>query len=231
MTIIEAPYAVDLSRKATPLGEAMEKIKFELKGRRMSRDEVEGYGGIFKKLELPENGPHDVFHAARVLIAGGTLGRLLEKTGGKVDLKAIEIASVIHDSQRQKDDDRDLGHGFRAAKWAELNLKDQVDKISLLRTWILCTFHALPDCLKIMSKEMLNSSGLLELAIMKDADALDRHRNGGHLNESFLRLDASFILEEPAKELFERSEARRGESNDPLTIVLKEAMDIGLVIE
>lgn len=215
MTIIEAP-----------------NIEFELKGQRMGRDEVEGYRAIFEKLELPQNGPHDAFHAARVLIVGGTLGRLVEKTSGrKVNLTAIEITSVIHDSQRQRDDDRDLGHGHRAARWAEVNLKDVLDNASLLKVINLCIFHAVPDALKLVPKGLLGPLKLLELAIMKDADALDRHRNGGDLNENFLRLGLSFNLKGLAKELFERTEARREEGLDPLTIVLKEAMDIDLVIE
>ncbi|MDZ4228722.1 MAG: hypothetical protein U1C50_00535 [Patescibacteria group bacterium] len=179
-------------------------------------------------------GPHDDFHTWRVLAITAAGGRLVQKERPNLGLNqtALELTAAIHDSARTIDHAPDWGHGWRAAQWAKANLKDQIDAKTLSQVRFLCTFHALPDQLKVLPKSILrHTSLLLSLALFKDFDGVDRFRNGSDLRVDFLRLGVSRVMLPVAKRLHDATEARKDEGTPAMEIVATEAKRLGLMIE
>ena len=68
---------------------------------------------ILQHYELDPQGPHGLFHWARVYENGM---KLADKTGADIEL--VELFSLFHDARRLNDG-RDEGHGLRGAELAE----------------------------------------------------------------------------------------------------------------
>lgn len=114
------------------------------------------------------NGVHGITHQARVLVNQEVLSSLVESdVPKKLDHEALRWAASTHDLRRM-DDGVDRRHGIRAATWVEEEIRASIPATSLETTLYLNTWHVPHDS----SAPMMTS----ELAIFKDADALDRGR-------------------------------------------------------
>lgn len=205
----------------------------ELHGARMGVSEFLRYGELIHQFSW-RPGPHDEFHTSRVLALTASGGRLVQHENPNININqpALEITAVIHDAFRVIDHKPDLGHGWRAAQWANQALRGVIDKPTLSQIMFLCTYHDLPDKLKLLPKTVLqNTPLLLALALFKDFDAADRIRNGNDLKPRFLRLGVSRVLLPLAKKLHDATELRRDEGTPAIEIVASEAKRLGLVIE
>jgi len=92
---------------------------------------------IRKQYVLAWRGIHGISHWRRVHENGL---RLAELTGA--DLRVVELFAYLHDSKRINDD-RDPGHGERAAQWAQ-TLQGSVIRLSdggLEQLMYACTYH------------------------------------------------------------------------------------------
>lgn len=154
------------------------------------------WDGILEFYARGGRGPHGAGHAARVLVWADTLGRLMMAKGLRLNLSALHLAAVSHDSQR-KNDVMDRDHGRRAARWLTsakvpwlLERSEEEKQIAVY----CCQWHNPPDALA--------PDLTYELMCLKDADALDRVRFG-KLSLRYLRLLESHYLVEHAQVLFD----------------------------
>lgn len=149
-----------------------------------------------KELYADGQSDHDAMHTLRVLFLALMLGSLEGVSNAK--LRQLAMAAVYHDVGRENDDD-DNGHGARSAELYEGDFEKRADPtvIYLIRN------HCTPD-----EQGMEQASSKQEkklLAILKDADALDRLRFGypnsrpDALDISQLRLKESLKLINVAK--------------------------------
>ena len=124
-------------------------------------------------------GLHGINHEARVLIWQELLARLVMQDGLTLDTEALRWAAVTHDTQRVEDD-LDLGHGERAALWVRQHMQGTIPASSLETVAYINRWHVPSD--------RLVPRMTLELAVFKDADALERVRLGGTgLDPRYLR--------------------------------------------
>lgn len=172
--------------------------------------------------EWAMDGLHGVNHEARVMVMQEILSRLLAKTEGlEMDQEALRWAAVTHDVRRV-DDDYDTQHGKRSAEWVLQTLSHLVPSSRLKVVAYINRWHATWDN---GIPEMTT-----ELAIFKDADALDRARLGD-LKPGLLRHELSrMLLVSPADDLYQTSSRQQWRENGKLfDCVLDSAVEIGLL--
>lgn len=164
---------------------------------------------------------HGIDHEARVLVWQELLARLLIKDGAVLDQEALRWAAATHDTRRASDG-VDYPHGQRAAAWVKQHLAQHIPADSLETVLYLNIWHVPSDD---QAPEMTP-----ELAVFKDADALDRVRIYD-FNPRYLRHHYSeTLLQYLAQELFERSEAKRWSEGYPVfDCVLEAALEMGLL--
>ena len=163
------------------------------------------------------SGLHGTKHEARVMVWQEILSRLLIKKGEKLNQEALRWAAVTHDTQRIEDG-FDYLHGERSAKWVEKNMKLLVSAETLKTIIYINKWHVPNDS---HAPQMTP-----ELAVFKDADALDRVRIED-LNPDMLRYQISKkLLVKAAEDLYRLSKDKSSYSE-----VIKTAVKLGLVKE
>jgi hypothetical protein len=164
---------------------------------------------------------HGIDHEARVLVWQELLAHLLIKDGAVLDQDALRWAAATHDTQRVSDG-ADYPHGQRAAAWVEQQLMHRIPEASLDTVLYLNTWHVPSDQ---QAPEMTP-----ELAVFKDADALDRVRiydfDPRYLRKGYSRT----LLRYLSQALFDLSEAKRwGEGYAVFDCVMVAALELGLI--
>ncbi len=164
---------------------------------------------------------HGIDHETRVMVWQELLARLLTRDGAVLDQEALRWAAATHDTQRSSDG-ADYLHGQQAAAWVERQFIHRIPKASLETVLYLNTWHVPSDN---QAPEMTP-----ELAVFKDADALDRV----HIYDfdaRYLRCGhARVLLQYLAQELYDLSEAKRwGEHYPVFDCVMAAALEIGLI--
>jgi len=173
---------------------------------------------------------HEEGHVVRVMLYADMLCNILESKGISVNRHAVLSAIRIHDSYRRTDYDEEESHGLVAAVASEIagNFTEDpdADYIHFLTTW-----HSEND--KDVSLKG-NVTFPIELAVLKDADALDRFRDqylgveGEGLDKDFLRLEESNDLVSIAEELNQRYFSN-GVQRQPLESVIEIGKEMGIV--
>jgi hypothetical protein len=163
---------------------------------------------------------HGIDHLARVFILQELICGLLEQQGKTVNREAVRWAAMAHDVGRLEDG-LDLEHGKRSAQWIKENLHEHMtpellDMVTYTVHWHVPNDDEAP----VMTTE---------LAVLKDADGLDRVRLGD-FDASFLRTTAALELVDTAKRLYEESFVHEGE-NGSFQTVLSAAINMGLVAD
>ncbi|PIP88079.1 hypothetical protein COW80_02220 [Candidatus Beckwithbacteria bacterium CG22_combo_CG10-13_8_21_14_all_01_47_9] len=205
--------------------EAQGILEQDLGNERMRWNEVMQYRELFDRLGLKSDGVHDIYHAGRVLVIGGNLGRWEAKTGARIRTREIETVSVHHDRLRQHDG-YDWFHGLRAALALRREFAGESLDLDFVLMQKLCSWHVLPD---LFTPRQIRE--IPEMKIFEDADALDRHNNRGRVNLNFLRLKKSITLLPLAEKLHIQTEVKRSQIVHPLELVAREAFAIGLIIQ
>lgn len=161
---------------------------------------------------------HGIAHMTRVLILQELIAKEVEKEGIKLNREALRWAASTHDVGR-REDGLDPGHGSRSAKWVKAHLKGRVDSDTLQ---LICELNTLHD------QEALSKLGhSKELAVLKDADALDRVRIKD-LDENRLRFTQSRKLIYMAEELCKLSMAHPAITANPFQAAMDTAEILGL---
>lgn len=147
------------------------------------------------------NGIHGMGHAKRVLYLALLLSYSLMLS--EKEKKILAYCSAYHDVGRVGDS-ADFMHGIRSV--TEINEKGYIDNFSTDEREIIqdvIKHHCIKDS-EFNYKKYQNSSYNVKdiFYCLKDADALDRVRFGNDLNIKYLRLEASPILYETAKQLY-----------------------------
>lgn len=165
---------------------------------------------------------HGINHETRVMILQEIISLLLIETQKiSLDQEALRWSSATHDLRRTNDK-FNKKHGCRSSLWVSKNLSSIISPESISTVKFINYWHATPD------SKIPNLTP--ELAIFKDADALDRVRTND-LNPHFLRHQLSYdFLFSPAHDLFEISlQCQRAHSAPSFDCVLDAAIDIGLI--
>ena len=186
----------------------------------IKKGELERFRVIFENLYSSGEGLHSGLHAARVLVLASKLG-LLE---GLDSLGEVQLAAVIHDSQR-KNDGYDWFHGKRASRWVRENLSGQMLDINLKEVEDLCLWHVIPD--KLTPRDLVMWK---KMRVFEDADALDRYRNGD-LNLRFLRTENALLMVNLAREFIKVSEEKVASGINYFDAVMDAGVEIGLMIQ
>ena len=140
---------------------------------------------------------HGIPHTYRVMTHCLALGMM---TGFKRESFLAFCGAFIHDMSRQHDD-RCYEHGKWAAQFKLPEHRDRFLESGIIEDELpvivdIVTAHSQPGDIQSEKKN-------ISLAILKDADALDRIRLGAHgLNPQFLRLEHSHLLIESAERLY-----------------------------
>jgi hypothetical protein len=168
-------------------------------------------------------GVHGIGHAARVLVWANALAATRRWEGYPVDLEVVRWAAALHDVGRV-DDWVDADHGRRSAEW----IREGPGRAWLLAAGLAadqtalvahcCAWHADAD-------RAIPAPWPLELAVLKDADGLDRHRLGD-LDPRYLRSESAKDLVRQAQRLVARSVPQEGES--PWDAVRRAALALGV---
>jgi|GEM_PF-7019038 len=129
---------------------------------------------------------HGTPHIMRVLMNVEMLGRLAHEEIPKdidINLRALEIASSMHDVKRLNDRASDIWHGKRAAEflWQDKTIHPEIDEDCRLCACGIMHNHAIDDHDHMTPEEI----------IFKDADALDRYRFSSGPDWRFMRLTSS----------------------------------------
>jgi len=165
---------------------------------------------------------HGINHETRVMILQEIISLLLIETQKiSLDQEALRWSSATHDLRRTNDK-FNKKHGCRSSLWVSKNLSSIISPESISTVQFINYWHATPD------SKIPNLTD--ELAIFKDADALDRVRTND-LNPHFLRHQLSYdFLFSPAHDLFEISlQCQRAHSAPSFDCVLDAAINIGLI--
>lgn len=141
---------------------------------------------------------HGVMHTYRVMLHVLRLGVI---TRHFAEAKNAFFAAYIHDMAR-KHDGYCTQHGTDAANnklpdYQDLFIKNGATRRDILSIGKACTMHSLAN------EPLQTDSDWLTVALLKDADALDRIRLGeDDLNVSYLRLSESHDQIEFARKLY-----------------------------
>ena len=156
--------------------------------------------GTFDEGLLHTSEMHGITHVERVCFLGLLLADHLSMTDE--DTRLYLTACVFHDIGRNNDR-KDDAHGARAAKEVEKYVAYTGDDLRILRTAIEAhslndrAMHGVIEAYGVNDEER----GLYIAKALKDADALDRVRDGC-LDLSYLRYKESLDLSGFAEELF-----------------------------
>ncbi len=165
---------------------------------------------------------HGVAHATRVSVCTELLSRILIKQGMNLDVEALRWGAPIHDVGR-KHDGYDWIHGAISAGWASKNLKGLLPDASLDVLRYIVEWHAPEDD---EAPQMTP-----ELAVLKDADAMDRARvRHAYVNPSELRCAVSkSSLAYIAHGLLVESKKIELDFEDKFGAVMQAGMRIGII--
>lgn len=145
---------------------------------------------------------HGVMHTYRVMLHVLRLGLI---TGNIAEAKIAFFAAYIHDMAR-KHDGYCTQHGTDAAnhklpRYEDLFIKNGATQIDLLSIGKACAMHSLGNELQRADPDWLT------VALLKDADALDRIRLGeDDLNVSYLRFRESHDQIDFARKLYSQTQ-------------------------
>ncbi len=116
------------------------------------------------------NSVHDIGHHARVLILQEILAQSLMESGAvppDIDREALRWAAITHDVRRRSDI-RPCDHGAEAASWVDNILPSDLPEATRSKIKFILTHH------DGNNGDLLRQSP--ELAILEDADKLERYR-------------------------------------------------------
>jgi hypothetical protein len=130
---------------------------------------------------------HGITHLARVLFWADFLASLTDEP---LMLEELRWAAANHDIMRENDG-RDPEHGKRSGRWLRDNLtslRPETSSLDIEAIRLLCQCHD--------SKRDEDRAPTRELAILRDADALDRMRfsHHGRTDAAYLRCPESALL-------------------------------------
>lgn len=206
-----------------PVSRAIETISTLLNGDFPTLTLLEQYRPQDSWFLHPESKIHEAGHLGRALVLQELLSRLQINQQKDVDLdhEALRRSTAIHDVRRI-DDGRDLEHGTRTAAWMREHMSSIVPPSTLDRMVYIVSWHVPQDHL---APEMTP-----ELAILKDADGLDRVRLGD-LNPAFLRHEYSrILLPTVAEELYLLSSTIAQERRIlPFDAALAAGLELGII--
>ncbi|MCI5065859.1 hypothetical protein MRY87_09060 [bacterium] len=168
---------------------------------------------------------HGTDHLLRVLINAEHLHRLASEDPDleeSIDRRALQIAAVLHDTQRAHDGDTDWKHGPRAGAF----LKKAVERV-----FPEVTPETRRAAIRAMALHSLDDrTGLSALdRIFKDADALDRYRYPEGPDLSYLRFDFAKKVAPISRTLAHLSQHLLDNGYRRSTAVLIAASALGLV--
>jgi len=172
---------------------------------------------------------HKEAHLGRVLVLAEILARVLIKNnevGREIDREAIGWGAVFHDTQLNGQGY--LEHGRAAADWVEGNWGEILPPETSLETVdvikYICEWHISGD------REIPEMTS--ELAVLKDADGLDRVRfvDERRLDISYLRFGISKdVLVPVAMRLFELTDKDYDLTKEAFDEVLDAGVEMGLI--
>lgn len=129
---------------------------------------------------MPDSHFHAHAHCERVLLYALLLADKI-LPGDEEAQTILAHAAVFHDSRR-KDDNRDTGHGARAAVFYETFCREHPELLYRPEVACIMRWHDREDSLgrEAIEQEFANRAARVAqlFAIFKDADALDRWRLG-----------------------------------------------------
>lgn len=134
---------------------------------------------------------HGLDHLSRVVQLQEMISDAQEKDGMVLDREGLRWASALHDIGRV-DDGIDPDHGKRGGEWLRNNMVGTIPPDIFESVIYLVTWHNIEDRL---IPQMTN-----EMAVLKDADALDRVRIND-LDPARLRFDVSRGFIKTARQL------------------------------
>ena len=193
----------------------------------------------FASTEHSKSGPHGPSHLLRVFVLQETLSRLLLESGkikpGQIDQDALRWAAVLHDVGRVSNL-RSLNNTEVAAVTADRVLPLDIEQATKDKVKALILAHDKPYDSTLPYAT--------ELAILKDADSLDRVRfhkipkslprvvrsKLGELDEGYLTMGESHDLVPFAESLYalSREDRIKGES-DPAEAIIHAGQQVGIV--
>lgn len=147
---------------------------------------------------------HGIDHMERVLRLQEFVADALEQDGVVLNREALRWAAGFHDVARI-DDGLDSDHGRRSGEWIRANMQAVIPPEILEMVIHFVTCHNIED------DHIPNMTN--ELAVLKDADALDRVRIND-LDPTRLRFAVSKTLVSTAEKLLENSLRSRATSID-----------------
>lgn len=167
---------------------------------------------------------HGVSHAARVLVLQELLARAVVRQGVQLDTEALRWGAAIHDVGRE-DDFWGYNHGVISARWVQNNLEHLITSESLETLTYIVTWHEPED---EDAPEMTP-----ELAVLKDADGLDRGRvSYAHVDPTMLRHKISRgVLLNVAERLLMESERDVARFKNPFRSVMNAGVKLGVILD
>lgn len=144
---------------------------------------------LYKGITMPE---HGIEHVENVLFNAMYIGKHEGLNGKQMDL--LVEAAKFHDCGRGA---QGIQHGIEGASNASNYLKNHYSEKDVAKIMAAIEYHAINDnqenLNKILEKyDIVDTDSVKKIAnILKDADALDRARFPGNLNEKFLRTNTS----------------------------------------
>lgn len=139
---------------------------------------------------------HGLDHMSRVFALEELISDALAKDGIELDREALRWAAGLHDLGRV-DDGIDPDHGKRGGTWIKANLASVIPPEVIRTVVYLVSWHSIED------EQIPHLTN--ELAVLKDADALDRVRIND-LDPSRLRFEISKSLISTAHRLYAETE-------------------------
>lgn len=147
---------------------------------------------LYEGVSMPE---HGIEHVESVLLSAMYIGKKEQITEKDMDL--LVEAAKFHDCGRGIEG---IIHGLEGANGAETYLKKNYSNEDLAKIKVAIEYHAIPDNQQDL-ENLLDKYHITKIDerektkkianALKDADALDRVRFPGNLNERYLRTDTS----------------------------------------
>ncbi len=161
---------------------------------------------LYEGVSMPE---HGIEHVESVLLSAMYIGKKEQITGKDMDL--LVEAAKFHDCGRGTEG---IIHGLEGANGAETYLKKNYSNEDLAKIKAAIEYHAIPDNQQDL-ENLLDKYHITKIDerektkkianALKDADALDRVRFPGNLDERYLRTDTS---KEMVQALYQMHEIR-----------------------
>ena len=161
---------------------------------------------LYEGVSMPE---HGIEHVESVLLSAMYIGKKEQITEKDMDL--LVEAAKFHDCGRGTEG---IMHGLEGANGAETYLKKNYSNEDLAKIKAAIEYHAIPDNQQDL-ENLLDKYHITKIDerektkkianVLKDADALDRVRFPGNLDERYLRTDTS---KEMVQALYQMHEIR-----------------------